>query len=218
VLSFFHENSVSETVFLGTITKTRIFHDVWPDVKGLTLWNKINIKQDDSILRGVADALEKEGINVLESTLYLKNLLFPKGVLTRKKPSKDQWKDIVFGWKNARAIGSMDIGQCVVVRDCSVVAVEAIEGTDAAILRGGKLAREKAVVVKLRKPGQDFRFDLPATGVKTVESLIEVHGSVLAVEAGQSLLFDKQDVVELADKAGIVVVGVEELSNGELEY
>lgn len=215
-IKFFKEQGVGETVFLGTITKTQIFRDILPDLKGLTLWNKIDIKQDDAILRAVAGALEKEGVRVLESTLYLKHLLFPKGVLTKKKPNKDQLEDIKFGWQNARAIGQLDIGQCVVVRERSVVAVEAIEGTDAAILRGGKLAKEKAVVVKLRKPGQDFRFDLPATGLKTIESLKSVKGSVLAVEAGQSLLFDKEAMVEAADAAGIVVVGVEEQENGLL--
>lgn len=215
-IKFFKEHGVGETVFLGTITKTQIFRDILPDFKGLTLWNKIDIKQDDAILRAVATALEQDGINVLESTLYLQHLLFPKGVLTKKKPSKDQLKDIEFGWRNARAIGKLDIGQCVVVRDCSVVAVEAIEGTDATILRGGQLAKEKAVVVKLRKPGQDFRFDLPATGVKTIESLKSVNGAVLAVEAGQSLLFDREVMIKAADEAGIVVVGVEEQEDGSL--
>jgi DUF1009 family protein len=104
-----------------------------------------------------------------------------------------------------------------VVRDCTVLAVEAIEGTDAAILRGGSLAKEKAVVVKVRKPGQDFRFDLPATGPTTVKTLRDVKGSVLAVEAGQSLLFDKEQMIEEANKAGIVVVGVKELEDGSLQ-
>ncbi len=216
IIKFFKQHDVAETVFLGTITKTKIFRDILPDLKGLTLWNKIDIKQDDAILRAVAESLEKEGIKVLESTLYLQHLLFPQGVLTKKKPSKDQLKDIQFGWMNAKAIGQLDIGQCVVVRDCSVVAVEAIEGTDAAILRGGQLAKEKAVVVKVRKPGQDFRFDLPATGLKTIETLKSVKGSVLAVEAGQSLLFDREKVVQEADAAGIVVVGLHENGDGKL--
>ncbi len=143
LLKYFHHQGVGETVFVGAITKTRIFKDILPDLKGLTLWNKIDSKQDDAILRAVAGVIEKEGIKVLESTCYLQHLFFPKGVLTKKKPNKDQRKDIAFGWKNARGIGSMDIGQCVVVRNCSVVAVEAIEGTDACIKRGGKLVKEK---------------------------------------------------------------------------
>ncbi len=218
IIKFFTQNGVTETVFLGTITKTRIFRDVLPDFKGMTLWNKIDNKQDDAILRAVASSLEEDGIKVLESTLFLENLLFPQGVLTRKKPTKEQIKDIKFGWKHARAIGALDIGQCVVVRDCSVVAVEAIEGTDATILRGGALAKEKAVVVKLRKPGQDFRFDLPATGLKTIESLKKVNGAVLAVEAEQSLLFDREKMIKAADDAGIVVVGVTETDTGTLLF
>jgi UDP-2,3-diacylglucosamine hydrolase len=218
IIKFFKHNLVGETVFLGTITKTQIFRDVMPDIKALTLWNKIDTKQDDAILRAVARALEEEGVKVLESTLYLEHLLFPKGVLTRKKPSKAQRRDIEFGWRNARAIGKLDIGQCVVVRDCSVVAVEAIEGTDAAIMRGGALAKEEAVVVKLRKPNQDFRFDLPATGTTTIETIRQVKGAVLAVEAGQSLLFDRAQMIEAANRSGIVVVGIEELADGTLDY
>lgn len=217
VISFFKQEGVGETVFLGTITKTQIFRDVLPDFKGLSLWNKIDRKQDDAILRGIAGTLEKEGIKVLESTLYLRHLLFPVGVITRKKPNKNQRLDIEFGWQNARAIGKLDIGQCVVVRNCTVLAVEAIEGTDATILRGGTLAKEQAVVVKVKKPGQDFRFDLPATGLTTIRSLQQVHGAVLAVEAGQTLLFDKELMIEEANKAGIVIVGVLEREDGSLQ-
>lgn len=216
LISFFKDEGVGETVFLGTITKTQIFRDILPDWKGISLWNKIDRKQDDAILRAIAGVLEAEGIKVLESTLYLRHLLFPAGVITRKKPTKKQRQDIAFGWHNARAIGKLDIGQCVVIRDCTVLAVEAIEGTDATILRGGALAKENAVVVKVRKPGQDFRFDLPATGLTTIRSLSSVKGAVLAVEAGQSLLFDKELMIEEANKAGIVVVGVSEREDGSL--
>ena len=218
IIKFFKQHRISETVFLGTITKTQIFRDVLPDFKGLSLWNKIDVRQDDAILRAVAGALEHEGIKVLESTLYLEHLLFPKGVLTKKKPNKSQRLDIEFGWKNARAIGRLDIGQCVVVRDCAVMAVEAIEGTDATILRGGKLAKEQAVVVKVRKPNQDFRFDLPATGIGTIDSIRQVNGAILAVEAGQSLLFDSEEMIQAADSGGVIVVGIEELPDGTLEY
>ncbi|WP_176761129.1 LpxI family protein [Desulforhopalus singaporensis] len=217
LISFFKKEGVAETVFLGTITKTRIFRDVLPDLKALALWNKIDRKQDDAILRAIANLLESEGIMVLESTTYLEHLLFPPGVLTKARPNKAQRRDIEFGWYNAREIGRLDIGQCVVVRDCTVLAVEAIEGTDKTILRGGKLAGEKAVVVKVRKPGQDFRFDLPATGLATVQTLARVKGSVLAVEAGQSLVFDREEMIKEADRAGIVVVGVVERDDGTLE-
>ncbi|MEW6593440.1 MAG: UDP-2,3-diacylglucosamine diphosphatase LpxI [Thermodesulfobacteriota bacterium] len=216
IISFFKGEGVTETVFAGAITKTRIFKDVWPDLKGLSLWNKIDIRQDDAILRAVAAVLEEEGIRVLPSTLYLPHLLFPKGVLTKKRPSAEQVEDIRFGWQTARAIGALDIGQCVVVRDRSVLAVEAIEGTDAAIRRGGELGREGAVVVKLKKPQQDFRFDLPAIGLRTIETMQGVQAKVLAVEAGQALLFDCDEVVRAANKTGIVVVGIEEGPDGAL--
>ena len=218
IIKFFHGQGVQETVFCGTITKTRIFKDILPDLKGLTLWNKIDTKLDDAILRAVAGALEDEGIKVLASTCYLEHLFFPKGVLTRKRPSKEHVEDIRFGWKIVREVGRLDIGQCVVVRGRSVLAVEAIEGTDAAIKRGGELAGSGAVVVKLKKPGQDFRFDLPATGTKTIETLASVNGDVLAVEAGQSLVFDCDAMVAAANRAGIVVVGLEENEAGELLY
>jgi DUF1009 family protein len=218
IIRFFHEQGVREAVFCGTITKTRMFKDILPDFKGLSLWNKIDKRLDDAILRAVAGALEEEGIKVLASTCYLDHLFFPKGVLGRKKPSKEQQADIRFGWRLAREIGRLDIGQCVVVREGAVLAVEAIEGTDAAIRRGGKLSGAGAVVVKMKKPGQDFRFDLPATGTKTIETLASVKGSVLAVEAGQSLLFDREAMIAAADRAGIVVVGVEEDENGELIF
>ncbi len=210
IIKFFHAHGVAETVFCGTITKTRIFRDILPDLKGLSLWNKIDSKLDDGILRAVAGALEKEGIKVLASTCFLEHLLFPTGILGKRKPSTEQWADIRFAWNIAREIGRLDIGQCVVVRGGAVLAVEAIEGTDAAIRRGGELAGSGAVVVKLKKPGQDFRFDLPATGVKTIETLASVKGAVLAVEAGQSLIFDREAMIAAADKAGIAVLGLNE--------
>lgn len=218
IIRFFRSEGVSETVLLGTITKTRIFKDIWPDLKGLSLWNSIDIRQDDAILRAVANVLEKEGIAVRPSTLYVEELLFPKGILTRKKPSADQAADIEFGWQTARAVGALDIGQCVIVRDRTVLAVEAIEGTDAAIKRGGALGREHAVVVKVKKPNQDFRFDLPAIGLTTIKSMMAVNAAVLAVEAGQALLFDSATVIQEADRAGMVVVGVEEKGDGALSY
>ena len=218
IIDFFKQEGIKKTVFIGSITKTNIFRDVRPDLKGLGLWNKINIKQDDAILRAVADHLEKDGIEVVSSTGYVPELLFPKGILTRKKPTKDQMSDIFFGWEIARTLGNLDIGQCVVVRNQTVLAVEAIEGTDATILRGGTLGKEKAVVVKLRKPNQDLRFDLPAVGMKTIDSMKEVRAAVLAVEAKYALFFDRESVIQAADKAGIIIIGFEKNVTGELSY
>ena len=144
IIKYFRSEGVAEAVFAGTITKTRIFHDVLPDLKGLSLWNKIDTRLDDAILRAVAVALEDEGIRILASTCYLDHLFFPQGILTRKKPTTSQLEDIRFGWTMAREVGRLDIGQCVVVRDRTVLAVEAIEGTDATIRRGGGGQTEKA--------------------------------------------------------------------------
>ncbi len=209
IIKFFHKERVREIVFLGTITKTRIFKDILPDWKGLSLWNRIDKRHDDAILRALAVEMQKEGIEVVDSTLYLKDLLFPAGLLTSRKPTLEQIEDIRFGREMAREIGRLDIGQCVVVRDRTVLAVEAIEGTDETIRRGGKLGREKTVVVKVKKPNQDFRFDLPSIGPRTIETMREVNAAVLAVEAGQALLFDSSTFIELAERNDVAVVGLD---------
>ena len=218
IIKFFKKQGVKEAVFLGAITKTKIFRDIFPDLKGLSLWNKIDVKQDDAILRAIAGELERDGILVLDSTCYLKHLLFPAGIVSKKRPDERQQADIRFGWRMAKALGDLDIGQCVVVRNQTVLAAEAIEGTDAAILRGGSLGKEDVVVVKVRKPGQDFRFDLPAIGTKTIATMAQVKARVLAVEAGQSLLFDPDQVIAHANKAGIIIVGLETDSQGNVRF
>ncbi len=218
IVKYLRQESVTKAVLLGTISKTNIFKDVRPDLKGLSLWNKVDSRQDDALLRAVAAELEKEGITVAASTLYLEDILFPKGILTKTKPSSNQLEDIKFGWKIARETGALDIGQCVVVRNRTVLAVEAIEGTDAAIKRGGSLGKEKAVVIKVKKPNQDMRFDLPAVGLTTLDSMAEVKAGVLAVEAGHALLFDREKFITAANKAKITVIGIEELADGSLAY
>lgn len=218
IVSFFRKENITKAVLIGSITKTNIFRDIRPDLKGIGLWNKIDIKQDDAILRAVADQLAKDGIEIVASSQYVPELIFPQGILTRKKLSKEQKNDIIFGWQIAREIGKLDIGQCIVVRNQTVLAVEAIEGTDEAIRRGGRLCREKAVVIKVRKPGQDLRFDLPAIGPKTIATMQEVRAAVLAVEAGYALLFDREAVIKAAEAAGLIIVGVTENSPGSLTF
>lgn len=199
----------SEAIFAGSITKTRIFKDVRPDLRAINLWRRLDNRLDDGILRSIAAELEQEGIQILPSTILLKELLVPCGVLTRCKPSKSQWEDIHFGWKLAREIGRLDIGQCLVVKDRAVLAVEAIEGTDQTIRRGGQLGGSGAVVIKVCKPTQDTRFDLPSVGVGTIEQIIRVKASVLAVEAGRTLFFDRDSTIELANRSSIAVVGID---------
>ncbi len=208
LISFFKKNRVSSVFFAGTIKKTRLFFDVRPDLRALGLWRSMKGHLDDSILRQVASELEKEGIEVISPTLFLDELLLPKGILTRKRPSKEQMADVRFGTEMAKRIGELDIGQCIVVKDKVVLAVEAIEGTDETIKRGARLARGGAVVVKVCKPNQDRRFDLPSIGLKTIETMAEAGAEVLAAEAGLSLFFDSKESLRLADRSGIIVMGI----------
>jgi len=200
---------VNETVFAGSIRKKRIFRDIRPDIRGIALWGRLRGRLDDEILRAVAHELETDGIKVIPSTAFLQGLLAQPGVLTRKFPSSAQEKDISFGWGLARAVGHLDIGQCIVVKDRTVLAVEAIEGTDQAIARAGELGGPGAVVVKIAKPGQDLRFDLPTVGLATLEGMIRIKAAVLAIEAGKTLFFDREEAVAMADSHGISIVSRE---------
>jgi hypothetical protein len=199
---------VTKTVMAGTINKKKMFENVRPDLRGLTLMSKLAIFHDDDILRAVAGELQKEGIHIVSSAEHLPELLAPQGNLTRRKPSKEEREDVDFGWTIAKELGRLDIGQCVVVRKKTVLALEAIEGTNETILRGGLLAKEKAVVVKVSKPNQDLRFDLPSVGPETIQVMSHVHASVLAIEAGRTLIFDKPATISYADASRIVILSL----------
>jgi len=201
-------DGVRQAVMLGGIKKTHVFTTVRPDFRALTVAARLRALKDDAILREVAAELEREGICIRESTFGLKGLVADAGGLSRRRPTKAEWEDVRYGWDVAREIGRLDIGQCVVVKDRVVVAVEAVEGTDETIRRGGKLAKEGAVVVKRSKPQQDLRFDLPAVGPGTIQAMESVRASVLALEAGRSVLLDREEMLRGADAAGIAVVGV----------
>jgi DUF1009 family protein len=202
------KKNVKKGLMAGTITKRRMFEDIRPDLRGLAVISKLALFHDDGILRAVADELAREGIEIVSSTQYLPELVARQGCLTKRKPSKSEKEDIDFGFRVAKELGRLDIGQCVVVKKKTILAVEAIEGTDAAIRRGGDLAREGAVVVKVSKPNQDLRFDVPAVGLGTVKTMGEVRAAALAVESGKTLLFDKDEMITYADKIGIAVVSV----------
>lgn len=210
LIKVFKEHGISDVLMAGGIKKTRMFSGALPDLRGATLLARMLHKKDDSILRAVAGELESEGITVRESTLFLDAILAPAGVFTKRKPSKEEWKDIEFGWQMAKEIGRLDVGQTVVVKDQVVLAVEAIEGTDEAVRRGGRLCREGAVVVKICKPAQDLRFDLPAAGTQTVRSMQEVKAACLAVEARKTIILEKDQVIREADAAGISIIGIDE--------
>jgi DUF1009 family protein len=199
---------VTKTVMAGSINKKKMFENVRPDLRGLTLMSKLAIFHDDDILRAVAEELHQEGIDMVGSAEHLPELLAPRGNLTRRKPNREEREDVEFGWKIAKELGRLDIGQCVVVRKKSVLALEAIEGTNETILRGGRLAKENAVVVKVSKPNQDLRFDLPAVGPETIQVMAKVRATVLAIEAGKTLIFDKEEMISYADRLKIAVVSL----------
>lgn len=202
------EDGVRQAVMLGGISKTHVFTTVRPDLRALALFSRLKHWKDDGILREFAAELEREGIQIRESTFGLTGVLMEEGVQTSRQPSEREWEDIRYGWDVAREIGLLDIGQCVVVKDRVVVAVEAVEGTDEAIRRGGTLAKEGAVVVKRCKPQQDLRFDLPAAGPQTIAAMQSVKASALVLEVGRSVLLDRAEMLAQAERAGIAVVGL----------
>jgi DUF1009 family protein len=167
-------------------------------------------RSDDSILLAIARELKKDGISLLNTTDFTSTLLTPEGILTKEGPTENEWKDIAFGWKIAKEIGRLDIGQTVVVKNQAVMALEAIEGTDEAIRRGGRLSGSGAVVIKVSKPQQDMRFDVPVVGLDTLRAMLDVQARVLAVETGKSIILKREILIREAGEAGISIVGVSE--------
>ena len=208
LIMFFKKNNISKAVMMGAIKKTKMFSDVRPDIKAITLIAKMRHTHDNRILSAFAEVLEKEGIKIQASTFLLPDLLAQEGCWTKRKPTRSKKADIRLGWNLAKEIGRLDIGQCVVVGGGSVLAVEAIDGTDATIKRGGKLARGIAIVVKVSKPNQDIRFDVPAVGVQTIKTMHETGVRVLTIEAGKAIVFDRQEMIDLANKRGISIVAL----------
>lgn len=208
LIQAFKSDGVRHAVMLGGIKKTHVFTTVRPDLRVLAMAGRLRLWKDDAILREFAAELEREGIQICESTFGLNGILVEEGSLTKRSPTKKEWADVRYGWEIAETVGRLDIGQCVVVKDRVIVAVEAVEGTDNAIRRGGELAGKGTVVVKRCKPQQDIRFDLPAVGPRTIETMKSTLASVLAIEAGRSVLLDRQEMIRQADRAGIAVVGI----------
>ncbi len=206
LIKAFRQRNINTALMAGSINKRKMFSNIKPDLKGLAFMSKFAIFHDDSILRALANELHEEGIDIVSSTIYLPELLAPEGCLTKRKPGKDEKRDIEIGWKVAKELGRLDIGQCVVIRNKTILALEAIDGTNATILRGGKIAGEKAVVVKVSKPDQDLRFDVPSVGLETIQSMIDVNARLLAVEAGKTLIFDIKKMVDLADRNKISII------------
>ncbi|MCX7848145.1 MAG: UDP-2,3-diacylglucosamine diphosphatase LpxI [bacterium] len=207
LIKIFRGRGVQEAVMLGSLSPRLTVANVRLDLRMLLLAARVRDRRADSVLGAIAGELEKEGIKLVATTQCLPHLLAQVGVMTKRGPTRREWEDIRFGIGVARASGALDIGQTVVVRKKAVVAVEGMEGTDACIKRAGTLVGG-GVVVKMAKPGQDPRFDVPCVGTGTVEAMIEGECEVLAVEAGATFIVDRERVLGLADAHKIAIVGV----------
>lgn len=208
IVKAFQRAGVTQAVMAGGIRKIRLFGNFRPDLRGARFLAKMKSREDDALLRGIADELAAEGIKIVESTLCLSHIVAGHGVFTKRAPRPEEWDDIKLGFRMAKEIGKLGIGQTIVVKNQVVVAVEAVEGTDAAIQRGGTLAKSGCVVVKVSKPHQDLRFDVPAIGMDTIHNMHKIAGVALAVEAGKTILLEKDRMLALANDYGIAVVGV----------
>jgi len=207
VTEIFRKENIKKAVMLGGITKTRFFKDrPAVDDGGNAVLEFAKDKKDLTLFRAAAMFLKLHGITLTSALICLKDNLARKGRLTKKEPTENQWADIRFGYKIAKRLAGLDIGQTVVVKDKVVLSVEAIEGTDAAIKRSGPLGNGNVVVVKVARPNQDMRFDIPVIGVHTINSLKEAGASCLALEKNKTLITDKEEIAKLADEAGITIV------------
>ena len=223
-IRYFHRHDVTEVMMAGKIFKVRLFQRwAWlrhlPDLRTIRMflphfWTRSKDCRDDSLLTAIIDEFDAEGIRFAPATHYVPELLVKEGQLTRRGPTAWQQKDIDFGWRIAKEMGRLDIGQSIVVKDQAVLAVEAVEGTDECIRRAGVLCPAGGfTVVKVAKPQQDMRFDVPTIGLLTLETIHAAGGRVLAVEAGQTVFLDQAEVVEFADRNGLVIVAIAKPSN-----
>lgn len=216
LIEIFHKDGVSKAVMAGQVKHKQIFSSIRPDWRLAKLLLNLRTRSTDMLLGAVAKVLGDEGIEVISSTVFLEPLLAQVGVLTRRAPDEEERKNIAYGLEVAGALAAFDIGQTVVVAAQACVALEAMEGTDAAIERAGELMKSleddastltrRLTVVKVAKPQQDLRFDVPVIGMATVETMIRAGASCLSVEAGRTLLFDRDGLLERASDAGIAIV------------
>jgi DUF1009 family protein len=215
-IRLFRRSGAKRILMAGKIDKTVLFHPFrWlrliPDYRTFHMWYRYASanKKDDTILLAIIKEYARDNLYFDSALKYCPELLVKHGFLTKKHPSTSQWKDIEFGWELAREMGRLDIGQTVAVNDTAVMAVEAIEGTDQCIRRAGDLCQRGGfTVVKVAKPDQDMRFDVPTIGIDTIKSMHEAGGRVLAIEAGMTIILQPEEVARLADKFGIAVVAV----------
>jgi DUF1009 family protein len=205
-IDLMHKEGVTQAVMAGQVKHNKIFSSIRPDWKLAKLLLSLPRKNTDSLIGAVARVLEDEGIRLVDSTLFLKPLVPEVGVLTRRAPDEREAADIAYGLGVARQISAMDIGQTVVISDRACVAVEAMEGTDETIARAARIAGGRPlIVVKVSKPGQDMRFDVPVVGLPTIEQMKSARATALALDAGRTLLFDREKLMTQADTAGIAI-------------
>ena len=210
LIKTFKAEGVTQAIMAGQVKHKQIFSGILPDLKMMQLLASLATRNTDSLIGAVAKVLEGEGIHLMDSIAFLGPLLPEPGVLTRRSPSKEEQQDLDYGYKLARELGRLDVGQTVVVAEAACVAVEAMEGTDAVIERASALANGRTLcVVKLAKPRQDLRFDVPVIGVPTVGVMQRAKVTAMAIEARKTLMIDREDLLREADAAGIAIVAVE---------
>jgi DUF1009 family protein len=214
-IAILHEAGAREAVMAGQVKHRQIFSGIVPDLKLMGLLARLALQNTDSLIGAVADMLAREGITLLPSTSFLEDSLATAGAMTRRKPSGDERRDIEYGERVARTLAGMDLGQTAVVKDRAAVALEAMEGTDEAILRAGRIAGAGTTVVKVSKPRQDMRFDVPVVGPGTLVAMREAKARVLAVDAGRSLLIERPAFLEQAEAASVAVWGLVPPAPGE---
>jgi len=209
MIDYLKSAGCKEAIMAGQLRLRLIFEDwetLMADPLVLDLLSRVSDRRGDNVLASVADIFESHGIHLLESTLLLEDQVARPGNLSRRAPTAEEEEEIAFGWKIAKTLAGLLIGQTVAVKRRAVVAVEAVEGTDACIRRAGELAGEGVVLVKVSKPDQDLRFDIPVVGIETVRALAEAKAAVLVIEAGRTLILDRAQVLEIAEEKGIAIV------------
>jgi len=206
-IKILRQEGVSQAVMAGQVKHAKIFSGIVPDLTLLSVLTKLKARNTDALISAVAEVMRGQGIELLNSTVFLQPLLAGEGTLTRRAPSDEEAQDFAFGYAIADTIAGLDIGQTIAVKAKAVVAVEAMEGTDEVIARAGRLAGGGVRIVKVAKPNQDMRFDVPVVGVATIEAMAQAGATAMSIDAGRTLVIDGPKVFAAADNAGISVVG-----------
>lgn len=206
--SILKSENIKQLTFLGKVNKRILLKRPKFDAKAIEFLKKAIRLNDDKVMLMIIEELENIGIKVLDQTIFIKNLMIPSGILGKVQPTKEQNSDVKYGYEIAKEIGKLDVGQSVVIKDRMIMAVEAIEGTDKCIRRGCKLAKKGACIIKVAKPNQDKRFDIPAIGLKTLKTMKRYKAQLIAVEAGETIIVDQEKTIKYADKHGIVIMSV----------